>query len=83
MKYIFSLLSILVFTACGNSSNKDASLQAKKMLVMEPGKAYSVTKGDKLVKTTDDAVVKITQKTQENMTEVVLISGEAKIIYKQ
>ena len=83
MKYILSLLSILIFSSCGNSSHQDSSINDKKTVAMESGKVYSVKKGDKLIKTTDDAVVKITKKTQEDMTEVILVSGEAKIIYKQ
>ena len=82
MKYILSLLSILIFVACGNSSSQETSLKEKRTVSMEAGKVYNVKKGDKLIKTTDDAIVKITKKTQEETTEVVLLSGEAKIIYK-
>jgi len=41
---------------------------------------YSLKKGDKIVKTTDDAVVKITRKTQSDSSDVVLLQGSAKII---
>jgi len=80
MKYILSLLTILAFTSCGSSTESEATL-SEVTVNMESGKVYSVKKGDKLIKTTDDAVVKITKKTQEEATEVVLVSGEAKIIY--
>ncbi len=80
MKYILSLLTVLLFASCGNNS-QDESRATESTVNMETGKVYSVKKGDKLIKTTDDAVVRITKKAQDDATEVVLISGEAKIIY--
>ena len=49
---------------------------------MQIGKSYTVHKGDKLNKTSDDAVVTITQKTQEESKEVVLGSGSVEILYE-
>ena len=63
------------------------ALQKKKQLqqmlyTKNIGKSYTVHKGDRLNKTSDDAVVTITQKTQEESKEVVLVSGSAEIVYK-
>ena len=80
MKYILSLLTILALASCG-SSTQSQSTPNNGTVSMESGKIYTVKKGDKLIKTTDDAVVQITKKTQEDATEVVLVSGEAKIIF--
>ncbi len=80
MKYILSLLTILALASCGSSTPNEATADTGSVN-MESGKVYSVKKGDKLIKTTDDAVVQITKKTQEDATEVVLVSGEAKIIF--
>ena len=80
MKYILSLLTILLFASCGNNTQEESGA-TESTVNMETGKVYSVKKGDKLIKTTDDAVVRITKKAQDDATEVVLISGEAKIIY--
>lgn len=91
MKYILSLLTILALASCGSSSNSENSSElssdatqnpvTERTVDMETGKVYNVKKGDKLIKTTDDAVVRITKKAQEDATEVLLVSGEAKIIY--
>ena len=80
MKYILSLLTILALASCGSSQQNETTLN-EGTVNMESGKVYTVKKGDKLIKTTDDTVVKITKKTQEEATEVVLVSGEAKIIF--
>jgi len=84
MKYIMILVVALIFSACGNDSESKEKISTQKTIVdMEYGKIYNVKKGDKLVKTTENTVVKITKKVQEDTTEVVLVEGEAQIIFKK
>ena len=86
MKYIPFLLIALFLSACQSSSDNAGSAIVSQPVVkapvaMEQNKVYTLRKGDKLLKTTDDAVVKITKKAQVDETEVILLEGEAKIIF--
>ena len=81
MKYLIILVTAVVFSACGGGDSSTSEMTLEKSITeMEYGKVYTVNKGDKLVKTTPDTVVKITQKTQGDTTEVVLLEGNAQII---
>ena len=86
MKYIMMIVTALMFSACGSDSQTTETTPnvqepTSSTVFMQTGKVYTVKKGDKLIKTTDEAVVNITKKTQEDTTEVVLVEGEAKIIF--
>jgi len=86
MKYIMMIVTALIFSACGSDVQTDtktvgAEETFNSSVSMQIGKVYTVKKGDKLVKVTDEAIVNITKKTQEDTTEVVLVEGEAKIIF--
>ncbi len=84
MKYILMMITALFLSACQGSSQEATQTAGNKsnIVSMQIGKSYTVHKGDKLNKTSDDAVVTITQKTQEESKEVVLVSGSAEIVYK-
>ena len=84
MKNIVILASTLFLIGCGSS---DSASQVAPLgttnsneVEMAYETTYSLKKGDKIVKTTDDAVVKITRKTQSDSSDVVLLQGSAKII---
>ena len=86
MKYIMMIVAALIFSACGSDSQTTETTSNVEepittTVYMQTGKVYTVKKGDKLIKTTDEAVVNIRKKTQEDTTEVVLVEGEAKIIF--
>ena len=79
MKKTILLASALLFMGCGSS---DSSIEGSesKIVNMEYNKIYSVKKGDKIVKTTDDAIVKITKQTESETSDVELLEGKAQII---
>ncbi len=79
------MITVVFFlSACQSSSEQATQTVVNKpsKVSMQIGKSYIVNKNDKLIKTSDDAVVRITQKTQEKSKEVVLVSGSAEIVYK-
>jgi len=84
MKYIMMIIASFFLSACQSSSEQATQtvLHTPSKVSMQIGKSYTVNKNDMLNKTSDDAVVKITQKTQEKSKEVVLVSGSAEIVYK-
>lgn len=91
MKYIMMITVALFLSACQGSSEEEkvnvseatvVTAVKSNIVTMEIGKSYTVNKGDKLNKTSEPTVVSITQKTQDESKEVVLVSGSAEILYK-
>lgn len=65
---------LLTLTGCGaENSNKDR--------VMEVGEFYSVSKGDVIVKASDEALVKITHISSKDTATVSLLEGNATITH--
>jgi len=65
MKYkmmILATLTALGLTACQSSTEADTQTPNSGTVIMQNGTTYTVKKGDKLIKTTDDAVVKSQKK---------------------
>ena len=82
MKYILVVAIAFFISACGSSENENTNTaQTLTSINMLVNKTYSVSKGDKLNKITDDTIVEITK--TEDVTEVVLLQGEAVIILAQ
>ena len=80
------------YTGCGNnsevvksgelsSSNSNDIEHENKSIVMKPNKQYTIRHGDKIVKNSDKAVVKIIHTLGSTDTTVMLIDGNASIIY--
>ena len=83
MKYIYTTLLLLVLQGCGGWDETTTQIEQAVVIVeMIPGKSYTVYKGDKLVKTSDDAQVSILKNTQDDTSSVTLTQGSANIIRK-
>ena len=81
MKYLFTLLTLLIFTGCGETEEQAvASAPTVTIIEMEPNKSYTVYTGDRLEKTSDDAQISMTKTAQDDRTIVVLLEGSAQII---
>lgn len=77
MKHIFlySTISILLVGCGAESGNKDR--------IMEKGEFYSVSKGDVIVKASEDALIKIIHKDGKTTSTVSLMEGDATITHPQ
>ena len=87
MKYIIMLVMGLFFIGCGSSDVvveepliTPLQTEGSNIINMEPDTLYTVKRGDKIVKTTENAVVKIRRETESDSSEVTLLQGEAQII---
>ncbi len=75
MKNILLLMPIIfIFNGCGASDSKPD----QKMLVSE---LYTVSPGDKIIKKTNDALVRIQHFDNSEDSTVELLKGEATIIH--
>jgi len=79
MKSIILSIALLLFVGCSSDSTEE-STQGSNIVEMQEDQSYTVARGDRLEKTSDDAEVAITTNIQDNTTEVVLLSGTAQII---
>jgi len=79
MKSIILSIALLFFVGC-SSDNAEESTQGSNIIEMQQEQSYTVARGDRLEKTSDDAEVAITTNIQDNTTEVILLSGTAQII---
>ena len=79
MKTIILSIALLLFIGCSSDESTPVQ-QSATIIEMQPEQSYTVTPGDRLEKTSDDAEVSITTNIQDNTTEVILISGTAQII---
>ena len=80
MKYIFTLLTLLLFLGCGDATDETTPAPVVTIIEMEPNRSYTVYSGDRLEKTSDNAEVSITKTAQDDITTVVLLVGTAQII---
>lgn len=91
-KILFFTLVTLLLAGCGGSNNTKSSqalpnlqnivpAQGNGQTEMVPSHAYTVLHGDKLIKKSDDAIVKITHIDQKIESYIELIQGNAIIIY--
>lgn len=95
MKELLFFSLMLIITGCDVGSSSSASVPTATPAApaepemppghekMEAGKVYVVNHGDYLVKTTDDAQVKVVHKGGETVSTIELVLGEANIIRKQ
>jgi uncharacterized lipoprotein YehR (DUF1307 family) len=84
MKIIFFCISITLFlTGCGSGGGADYNLTnstSSNEVNMVNSKIYTVYQGDKVVKKTDYALIKITHANKHNESHIELIEGNATII---
>jgi len=91
-KILFFALITLSLVGCGGGNSSKSSpntpdlpniipAQTNGETEMAPSRAYTVLHGDKLIKTSDDAIVKITHIDQKIESYIELIQGNAIIIY--
>ena len=79
MKSIILSIALLFFVGCSSDSAEE-STEGSNIIEMQQDQSYTVARGDRLEKTSDDAEVAITTNIQDNTTEVILLSGTAQII---
>ena len=79
MKYILTLLTLMLFLGCGDATDETTPAPAAIIIEMEPNRSYIVYSGDLLEKTSDNAEVSITKTAQDDTTTVVLLVGTAQI----
>ena len=82
MKYIYTALLLLLIQGCGDADKSSTIVKqdAAVVIVMQNAISYTVYKGDKIVKTSDDAQVSILKNTQDDTSAVSLLQGSANII---
>ena len=81
MKYLLTLLTLLLFIGCGETPEETAApVPTVTIIEMEPNLSYTVYTGDRLEKTSDDAQISMTKTAQDDTTIVVLLEGSAQII---
>ena len=82
MKTIILSIALLLFVGCSSDSAEESTQvqQTSNIIEMQQDQRYTVARGDRLEKTSDDAEVSITTNIQDNTTEVILLSGTAQII---
>jgi len=78
MKYLLSILTLLLFLGCGESTESTST--APTVVEMQLNKSYSVYRGDRVNKTSSDAQISITKSIQGDTTTVLLLLGSAQIV---
>lgn len=71
---IYALLSV-VLLGCGSQGSSDRT--------MSINEEYTVAKGEQVVKTSDNALVKIIHKDKSELSTVILLEGNATILPKK
>jgi len=83
MKYIFTLLTLLLFLGCSDTvdetQNQEVTTTAT-TLEMEVDRSYTVNKGDRLERTSEPTEISIDRNVQDDTTTVILLTGSAQII---
>jgi hypothetical protein len=74
--FIITLTSMFLFQGCGESSNGEVVSKT----TMSIGVEYSVTSGDVLTATSDDAQIVVTHTLSDGTKTVKLLSGSATLI---
>ncbi len=83
MKYILTLLTLVLFLGCGDTAEETGSVsKAVTVIEMVPDRNYTVYKGDRLEKTSDNTQISISKAAQDDSTTVVLLQGSAQIILR-
>ena len=82
MKYIFTLLTLLLFLGCSDTANETQQQEAvtTNVIEMEQDRSYTVNKGDRLDRTSEPTEISIDRNIQDDTTTVILLSGSAQII---
>jgi len=86
MRNLLKIIPILLLIGCGGGSSSSTIIDDTNPteiyeISMELYKPYVVTTGDKVVKRTEDAHIKIIHIESESHSTVELIDGEANLIY--
>jgi|GEM_PF-3128853 len=86
MRNLLKIIPILLLIGCGGGSSSSTIIDDTNPteiyeISMELYKPYVVTTGDKVVKKTEDAHIKIIHIESERNSTVELIDGEANLIY--
>jgi len=87
MKNLFIIFISIFLIGCGGGSNSTTVIEDNSSIVnvyeisMELYKPYIITTGDKIIKKTEDAQIKITHIENDINSTVELIDGEANLIY--
>ncbi len=78
MKYLLTLLTLLVLSGCGDTS-EPATVESS-TIEMQLNKSYEVKKGDQLIKSAPETKVSIEKSLDGEKTTVTLLEGSAQII---
>lgn len=73
-KILYTLPILLLLSSCGASDNN-------KDRIMKKGEKYSVSSGDKIIKKSEDALIRITHKDGKSTSTVQLLDGNATITH--
>lgn len=80
MKKILNILitstSIFVFVGCGVS-------EKPRNRIMEKGESYSVSSGDKIIKSSENTLIRVTHKDGKSSSKVELLDGNATITHPE
>ena len=77
-KLLFILPSLFLFMGCGTSDDDTPRDRS-----MNIGESYSVSTGDKIIKSTEDTHIRITHIDGESTSSVELIDGNATITHPE
>lgn len=88
MKNLIILGSLLLLVGCGGSSSSDDNSSQDnevtiKQTIMQIGKIYEVSSGDKIYRDTNNTKLEITYRDKTNITSIELLEGNATITYHE
>ena len=96
MKELLILISAILLIGCDTGSGSGSAPAAPEAPAapaepempqgiekMKSGETYQVTHGDYIVKTTEEAQIRVTHKGGEANSSIELVQGEANIVRKQ
>jgi uncharacterized lipoprotein YehR (DUF1307 family) len=80
MNKLFFILPVLFLYGCGGGgSSSDGSAGLPSEVTMEPGTTYTLYKGDQILKTSEQASVRITHIDGSTQSTATLLDGSALI----
>jgi len=86
MKETILILASFLMVACGGSGSTDennaTNNDSSEDVNMTQGERYTVSKGNKLIKTSDNAIVRILHHDKAKTSTVILLEGDATILQK-